>query len=62
MMTKKNKFERKEITAGTIKNYYQAVKSFCEMNGVIIPIRWKKLQKGLPLPRKFGDDRAPTLE
>jgi hypothetical protein len=62
LQIQKNKFERKEITAGTIKNYYQAVKSFCEMNGIVIPIPWKKLQKGLPLSRKFGDDRAPTLE
>jgi hypothetical protein len=34
----KTKFERKEITAGTVKNYYQAVKLFCEMNGISIPI------------------------
>jgi hypothetical protein len=58
----KEKFERKEITAGTVKNYYQAVKLFCEMNGISIPIPWKRIQKGLPRPRKFAEDRAPTLE
>jgi hypothetical protein len=27
-----------------------------------IPIPWKKIRKGLPRVRKFGDDRAPTIE
>jgi integrase len=56
----REKFERKEIAAGTVKNYYQAVKLFCEMNE--IPLPWKKICKGLPRVRKFADDRAPTIE
>lgn len=36
----REKFERKEIAAGTVKNYYQAVKVFCDMND--IPVPWKK--------------------
>jgi hypothetical protein len=55
----KERFERKEITAGTIKNHYQAVKSFCDIND--LPIPWKKLRKGLPKVRRFADDRAPTI-
>jgi hypothetical protein len=27
-----------------------------------IPIAWKKITRGLPKSRRFGDDRAPTLE
>jgi hypothetical protein len=56
----REKFERKEIAAGTVKNYYQAVKLFCDMND--IPIPWKKIRKGLPRVRKFADDMAPTIE
>jgi hypothetical protein len=41
----KERFERKEITAGTVKNYFQAIKLFCDMND--IPIPWKKISKGL---------------
>ncbi|HXX99182.1 MAG TPA: hypothetical protein VEL11_18995 [Candidatus Bathyarchaeia archaeon] len=57
---KREKFERKEIAAGTVKNYYQAIKLFCDMND--IPVPWKKIRKGLPRVRKFGEDRAPTIE
>jgi len=42
LQSQKAKFERKEITAGTVKNYYQAVKLFCEMNEISIPVPWKK--------------------
>ena len=50
----------KEITAGTMKNRYQAVKLFCEMAD--IAISWKKISRGIPRVRKFADDRAPTIE
>jgi integrase len=56
----KERFENKEITAGTIKNYFQAVRLFCDMND--IPVPWKKISKGLLRTRKYADDRAPTLE
>ena len=52
----REKFERKQIAAGTVKNYYQAVKLFCDMND--IPIPWKKIRKGLPRVRKFANDRG----
>jgi integrase len=50
----------KEITAGTMKNRYQAVKLFCEKADV--NISWKKISRGIPRVRKFADDRAPTIE
>lgn len=56
----KQRDERKEITAGTVKNYFQAVKLFCEMSDVSLP--WKRISRGLPKSRKFADDRAPTIE
>lgn len=56
----REKFDRKEIAAGTVKNYYQAIKLFCDMND--IPVPWKKIRKGLPRVRKFGEDRSPTIE
>ena len=41
LQTLKEKVEKKEITAGTMKNRYQAVKLFCDMAD--IPIPWKKI-------------------
>jgi integrase len=52
--------ERKEITAGTVKNYFQVIKLFCEMSDISLP--WKRISRGLPKSRKFADDRAPTIE
>jgi hypothetical protein len=48
----KERNERKEITAGTLKNRFQAIKLFCEMNGIDLP--WKKVRKGLPKARKYA--------
>ena len=35
--------ERKEISEGTIGNYYKAIKLFCEMNFDQPLINWKKI-------------------
>lgn len=56
----KNKQQRGQITAGTIKNYYRSIKLFCEMND--LNIRWKKITIGLPKTRNSSNDRAPTIE
>jgi integrase len=56
----KERSERKEITAGTVKNYFQVIKLFCEMSDISLP--WKRISRGLPKSRKFADDRAPTIE
>ena len=55
----KERVEVKKISAGTMKNRYQAVKLFCEMADIAIP--WKKINRGIPRARKFADDRAPTI-
>jgi hypothetical protein len=52
--------DKKEITAGTVRNYYKAAKLFCEMNDIVV--NWKKITKGLLREKQFGDDRAPSFE
>ena len=56
----KERVEKKEISAGTVKNYYQAIKLFCEINQIDLP--WKRISKALPKVRRYADDRAPTRE
>ena len=56
----KQRVENKEISAGTVKNYFQAVKSFCEMNQIELP--WKRISRALPRVKRYADDRAPTIE
>ena len=60
LQKQKERYERKEIGAGTLKNRFQAIKLFCEMNDIDLP--WKKVSKGLPRARKYAEDRSPTLE
>jgi len=56
----KCRVERKEITAATALNSVKVIKLFCEMNDILLP--WKRITRGLPKPRRYADDRAPTLE
>jgi integrase len=56
----KERFNRKEITAGTIRNYVKSIKLFCAMAD--IAINWDKITRGLPKGRRYTDDRAPTLD
>jgi len=56
----KERFNRKEITAGTIRNYVKSIKLFCSMSD--ITINWDKITRGLPKGRRYTDDRAPTLD
>jgi integrase len=56
----KERVDRKEITAATVRNYVKSIKLFCEMAD--IPIPWKKITRGLPRGKKYADDRIPTLE
>ena len=50
LQMQKERVERKEISAGTMKNYFQAIKLFCDIS------------RGIPRSRKFADDRTPTIE
>lgn len=60
MVYQKMRCDKKEITAGTLRNYYKPIKVFCETNDVMI--NWKRITRGLPKSRKFAQDRAPTTE
>lgn len=42
----RERVEREEITASTLRNFVKAIKLFCEMCD--IPIAWKKINRGLP--------------
>jgi hypothetical protein len=42
----KERVDRKEITAGTIRNYVKSIKLFCQMTD--IPIPWDKITRGIP--------------
>jgi hypothetical protein len=57
----KQRVRRKELAAGTLKNYYRAAKLFCEMND-LTTINWKRIPKGLPRVKNSSNDRAPTLD
>jgi hypothetical protein len=60
LMQQKTRYDRREITAGTLRNYYKPLRVFCEANDVVVS--WLKITRGLPKPRKFAQDRAPTSE
>jgi hypothetical protein len=60
ILTQNRRVDKKEITAGTVRNYYKAAKLFCEMNDIIV--NWKKIAKGLLKEKQYGDDRAPTTD
>ncbi len=50
--------EKKEITAGTLKNFVKSLKVFREMSDISLP--WKKITRGLPNARQSANDRAPA--
>lgn len=58
----KQRVEHREISPGTIANYYKATKLFVEMNTDVPIINWKRVSRGLPRGRKAANDRSPTLE
>ena len=57
----KQRVEKKEIAAGTLKNYVKVVKLFCQMNEIENLVLWKKIKMGMPKVKEQADDRAPTL-
>lgn len=60
ILAQNRRIDKKEITAGTVRNYYKAAKLFCEMNDIIV--NWKKIAKGLLREKEYGEDRAPTVD
>lgn len=60
-ITAQNKrIEKREVTAGTVRNYYKPAKLFCEMNDLVI--NWKKITRGMIREKQYGEDRAPTMD
>ena len=53
------RFNKKEITGSTIRNYLKSIKLFLEIAD--IQIAWKKISRGLPRARNYSDDRIPTI-
>lgn len=51
MAYEKMRCEKKEITAGTVRNYYKPIKVFCETNDVII--NWKHITRGCRSPESL---------
>ncbi|HSF51255.1 MAG TPA: hypothetical protein VLA74_10890 [Nitrososphaeraceae archaeon] len=58
----REKVEKREISAGTLKNYLKVVKLFCRMNDLEDQIHWYKIKIGMPKVKEYADDRAPTLD
>jgi hypothetical protein len=56
----KERVEKEEITAATLKNFIKSLKVFCESSDIEIP--WKEVTRGLPRGRQAANDRAPTIE
>ena len=55
-----DRFNRKEITGSTIRNYQKSIKLYLDIAD--IQIAWKKISRGLPRARNYSDDRIPTIE
>lgn len=56
----KDRVQKGEITAATLRNFVKSIKLFCESSEIQIP--WKKITRGLPRARQAANDRAPTIE
>ncbi len=54
------RFNKKEITGSTIRNYLKSIKLFCELAD--FSIAWKKITRGLPKAKNYSDDRIPTID
>ena len=37
---------------GTLKNYWKAIRIFCEMSEIELP--WKRITGGLPRPKRYA--------
>ena len=55
----KQRVINKEITETTINNYIKPLKTFCDMNNILL--NWKYIRKGVPKGRKSAIDRIPEF-
>jgi integrase len=60
VLSQKERIDRKEITAGTLRNYVKAIKLFCRMNR--INLGWEIIARYLPKVKRYSNDRIPTVE
>ena len=58
----RQKVEKKEIVAGTLKNYLKIIRLFCRMNDIEDLIHWNKIKISMPKVKEFADDRSPTID
>jgi integrase len=56
----KQRVEREQITASTLKNFVKSLKVFCDSADIGVP--WKKITRGIPKGRQSANDRAPTIQ
>ena len=56
----RERVERGEIKAATLRNFIKSLKAF--FDSADLDISWKKVMRGLPRARQAANDRAPTLE
>lgn len=56
----KERVEKGEIAAGTLRNFLKSLKAFSDSADINIP--WKKVARGLPRARQSSNDRAPTID
>lgn len=55
VLFQKERIDRQEITAGTLRNYVKAIKLFCRMNR--INVSWDILTRYLPKVKQYANDR-----
>jgi hypothetical protein len=60
LLYQKERVEKGEITAGTLRNFVKSLKAF--FDSADLDIQWKKVTRGLPRARQSSNDRAPTME
>jgi integrase len=63
MHYQKQRVDKKQLSASTLKNFYKPIKFFCQMYREIDRnIDWKRITRSLPRSKQWSNDRAPTIE
>jgi hypothetical protein len=56
----RERVEKMEISASTLRNYFKPIKLFCEQLEISLP--WKRMTRGMRKGRRYANDRVPTIE
>lgn len=56
----RQRVEKREISASTLRNYIKPIKLFSEQLEISLP--WKRITRGMPIGRRYAVDRVPTIE